>query len=66
MNAEPSGALTSRTNLESLRSDAEKLTRLLSAALADEAFVEQPLKKAGELVDSLHAGIHDGSSDEQT
>jgi len=48
----------SRSQLEGLRSDAEKLARLLSAALAEEALVEQPMKKAGKLVDTLYAGIH--------
>lgn len=53
-----SAAAPSRAQLEGLRSDAEKLTRILSAALAEESPVEQPMKKAGKLVDSLYAGIH--------
>jgi len=62
-----SAAAPSRAQLEGLRSYAEKLTRVLSAALADEPLVEQPMKKAGKLVDSLYAGIHlDGQEERRS
>jgi hypothetical protein len=59
-------ASASRAQIEGLRSNAEKLIRVLSAVLADEALVEQPWNKVGKLVDSLYACMHLDSSDDVT